>query len=61
MLREGESLIKLRLQLACLYSDLYQMAAHMPLAALESLCRKIHGIEHKLYSFNKGGRHGKEK
>ena len=60
MLREGESINDLKCRLACLYADLYQMAAHMPLHALESLCRKIHGIEIKLYSF-KGGRYGKEK
>ena len=57
MLREGESIIELKERLVCLYADLYQMCGHMPLAAFESLCRKIHGIEYKLYSF-KGGRYG---
>lgn len=61
MLREGESIIELKERLVCLYADLYQMCGHMPLHSFESLCRKIHGIEIKLYSF-KGGRYGnKEK
>lgn len=60
MLREGESLNDLKAELACLNADLYQMCGTMPLHAFESLCRKIHLIELKIYSF-KGGKYGNKK
>lgn len=44
-------------KLACAEADLYQGCGTMPLAALESLCRKINKYRLKLYSF-KGGRYG---
>lgn len=55
-----ESPQELRNQLASLYIDLIQIVGSVPVQTLETLCRKIHGIEFKLYSF-KGGRYGKRK
>lgn len=59
MLREGESIEDLEAQLAWLYADLYQMGWSVSLRSFENLCRKIHIIEFKIYSF-KGGRYGKK-
>lgn len=59
MERERATLDELRHRLAHLHADLYQGCGSMPVASLESLCRKINVIELKIYSF-KGGRYGKE-
>lgn len=58
-MRERATLDELRGRLACLRADLYQMCGQMPVASLERLCRRIHTIEFKIYSF-KGGRYGKD-
>ncbi len=55
-----ESPQELRNQLTGLYVDLVQVVGSVPVQTMEALCRKIHGIEFKLYSF-KGGRYGKRK
>ena len=39
-----------------LYADLYQLCGQMTVHSLENLCRKIHAIEWKIYSFKKDGR-----
>lgn len=39
-----------------LRADLYQLCGQMTVHSLESLCRKIHAIEWKIYSFKKDGR-----
>ena len=50
----------LEMQLVCLNADLYQCCGSMPLTSLERLCRRIHLIELKIYSF-KGGKNGNKK
>lgn len=60
MQSERYTLKDLEMQLVCLNADLYQCCGSMPLTSLERLCRKIHLIELKIYSF-KGGKHGKRK
>lgn len=59
MERERATLDELRHRLAHLHAHLYQGCGTMPVASLESLCRKINVIELKIYSF-KGGRYDKE-
>ena len=46
-------------QRACLYAELYQYGASMPVRGLENLCRKIHGVELKIYRL-KGGIYDKK-
>ena len=44
---------------SCLYADLYQTCGSLDLHSLESLCRRLHIIDIKLYAI-KGGIYDKE-
>lgn len=55
MQKERATQRELEDRLACLYVSLYQSCGTMPIGSLENLCRKIHVIELRIYSF-KGGR-----
>jgi hypothetical protein len=56
---ERYTLKDLEIRLACLRTELYQCCGSMPLASMESLCRKIHLIGLKIYSFKGGNKNGK--
>ena len=58
--RERYTVNELEAQLTCLTADLYQHCGTMPVAPLERLCRRIHLIELRIYSF-KGGKYGKNR
>lgn len=50
-MRESKSIKELEDRLACLNADLYQTCGSMSVTSLERLCRRIHLIEIKIYSF----------
>lgn len=59
MIKAKTTLKELSLRHQCLQADIYQRAATISLHSLESLCRRLHIIELKIYS-SRGGIHGKE-